>query len=562
MQSKFDIETIIANLPASARRKARILQERGDSLKKSQKSEPDSNFVRSQIKRDSPDHNIHVYDGMSAEAILKIVEFDMEKANETVNISRTLSSGLPADYICAFNAAAEIGLGVIAAGGTKGAFCGSPPTYVDVQTGEHETRTVALGRIVSPLLGDEEDTFIEITVKAPIDVKQRPAVMVRGTVKRRAMGVVVGIVDLTEEIVKHCSIYKGKAIKMTYDYADRQPKEDGHYHYDLEADAPTFIRTGHITLDDVILNDDIKAALAPVEVACLYRDILEAENIPTSGSALLAGDPGLGKTMYATALADACVKHDVTFMHIHDPTKLHLALRDAVLYAPCVVFCEDIDRVVGTERTVNVDDILNRMDGVDTKDKAVNCIFTTNHIDRISGPALRPGRMDAVVPFTPPDAKSTVRFLRHYGGDALAPDFDYEKVANIMAGNSPAVLNTVVNNAKYVSVVRQIKSTGVGIGDDPSLITKQQRPNVIVKGSVTTSDILNAFAAMNGHINLLNEKVALQSREVEPDIVKAARVIADRLSVSSDTTIQLTNAIDILDDVVDNIDRLTTLIKD
>ncbi|MEX0632803.1 hypothetical protein M8494_14790 [Serratia ureilytica] len=45
-----------------------------------------------------------------------------------------------------------------------------------------------------------------------------------------------------------------------------------------------------------------------------------------------------------------------------------------------MIFCEDIDRAVSGERSVAMDDILNILDGIDTKANNIITVLTTNQL--------------------------------------------------------------------------------------------------------------------------------------------------------------------------------------
>jgi SpoVK/Ycf46/Vps4 family AAA+-type ATPase len=123
---------------------------------------------------------------------------------------------------------------------------------------------------------------------------------------------------------------------------------------------------------------------------------------------LLAGDPGVGKTLTAYVTAKKAVDHGWTFVYLSHAADLANGIRFALQYAPCVLFVEDLDRIVaGDDRTEEIDDVLNSFDGVDSKDKELITVLTTNHLEKIPGVALRPGRCDTLVVVTAPTLRSS-----------------------------------------------------------------------------------------------------------------------------------------------------------
>src|SRR5690606_20126549 len=130
------------------------------------------------------------------------------------------------------------------------------------------------------------------------------------------------------------------------------------------------------------------------------------------------------------------VQNGITYLYVPRADELKDAIEFAKLYQnpASVVFCEDIDRVTKGERSVAMDDILNIIDGIDTKTANIMVVLTTNHMDNINPAMLRPGRLDAVIPVTPPDAKAVERLIRVYAKGAVRADEDLAHVGATLAG--------------------------------------------------------------------------------------------------------------------------------
>jgi hypothetical protein len=91
---------------------------------------------------------------------------------------------------------------------------------------------------------------------------------------------------------------------------------------------------------------------------------------------------------------------------------------------------------------------------------------------------LRPGRLDAIVSFSKPDADAAQRLLRKYTSGMCAPDVDYAAVAARCAGMIPAVIAEVGARAKLAAIAR-----------DPTA------PRTVV----TTADLLTAAEQLQAH---------------------------------------------------------------
>jgi transitional endoplasmic reticulum ATPase len=65
---------------------------------------------------------------------------------------------------------------------------------------------------------------------------------------------------------------------------------------------------------------------------------------------------------------------------------------------------------------------------------------------------LRPGRLDAVIAFVPPDAEAAERLIRAYAGKLLAPGTDLKHAGAALAGRIPAVVREAIERAKLVAI--------------------------------------------------------------------------------------------------------------
>ena len=77
-----------------------------------------------------------------------------------------------------------------------------------------------------------------------------------------------------------------------------------------------------------------------------------------------------------------------------------------------IVFVEDIDQVTRGERDSSLQDILNTLDGGDTKDMNVITLFTTNHIELIEPTFLRGKRIGSVITMDCLDKDTAYRFIK------------------------------------------------------------------------------------------------------------------------------------------------------
>ena len=206
-----------------------------------------------------------------------------------------------------------------------------------------------------------------------------------------------------------------------------------------------------INADNLLLNNDLMASLN----ANLFTPITRVNDCLQNGikvkrGILLGGKYGTGKTLAATVAARLAQDNNITYVYTPRASELGDAIAFAKQYQSpaCVVFCEDIDRQVTGSRTVEMDDILNILDGIDTKSENIITVLTTNHLDNVNQAMLRPGRLDAILDIVPPNADTATRLVRYYGGNAINEGEDLTAVGEALNGQIPAVIEETVKRAK------------------------------------------------------------------------------------------------------------------
>jgi transitional endoplasmic reticulum ATPase len=187
--------------------------------------------------------------------------------------------------------------------------------------------------------------------------------------------------------------------------------------------------------------------------------------IPVKRGVLLGGVYGTGKTMAAAVASKLAVEAGITYVYVPRADELRNALEFAKQYQSpaCVVFCEDIDRALAGERSVQMDDILNTLDGIDAKTGNVIVVLTTNAMEQINPAMLRPGRLDAVIEVPPPDGEAVTRLLRSYGKGVISEKEDLTAVGEVLSGHIPAVIAEVVKRAKLYQIGLQAQGSKVAV---------------------------------------------------------------------------------------------------
>jgi ATP-dependent 26S proteasome regulatory subunit len=336
-----------------------------------------------------------------------------------------------------------------------------------------------------------------------MDKTGQPIFQIVAKVKNKDKDKVKDLAYLVREDLKKNSIYRGKAIKVEFPDFSETP-------FDPTVHLPTFMDVSKADHRKLIYSKEItKKIQNSIFTPIQYTERTRREYGSLKRGALLAGPPGTGKTMAANATAKMCEDHGWTFIYLSNTGDLKQSLGFAKMYQPAVIFAEDLDSIIcnneqDEDRDQGSHDILNTLDGVDTKNSDIMVIFTTNYPDKISNVMLRPGRLDAVINILPPDSEAAVKLVRLYGGSAVPANEDLTLVGKNLDGMIPAVICEVVKRAKLAAIPR--------LGDkDPMVLTSQ--------------DLLDASDSMKEHLAMLNRPRKMEHSE----IVKAGIAIADRL---------------------------------
>lgn len=380
-------------------------------------------------------------EGMSIKDAKELLTRREKYLEEEVELRETFDV-FPWDGANAIDVVLTQKFGWSAATSTPGFFGPQPPRLISIEIGYSLTKQVPWGAFSLP--------GVEGRLNTSVAMKDgRFAFQLIAAVKRKDEATIKKIFQETRAYLKDNSIYKGQAIKMRFLDDEGDP---------LQMPEPKFLDTSTISEDMVIYPQAVQDSIAINLFTPIKRvqDCLD-NGISIKRGVLLGGTYGTGKTLAATVASRIAVDNGITYVYIPRADELSHAIGFAKQnQSPaCVVFCEDIDRALSGERSVEMDDILNVIDGIDTKSTNVIVVLTTNDLNAINPAMLRPGRLDAVIEVLPPDAKAVGKLLRLYGKEAIDADTDLSAAAEQLAGEIPAVIAEVVKRAKLAQLAMQ-----------------------------------------------------------------------------------------------------------
>ncbi len=225
-----------------------------------------------------------------------------------------------------------------------------------------------------------------------------------------------------------------------------------------------------VTFEDVAGIEEVKDEVR--EIIEYLKDPVKFQKLggrPPKG-VLLYGEPGVGKTLLAKAIAGEA---HVPFISISGSDFVEMfvgvgaaRVRDlfetAKKHAPCIIFIDEIDAVGRTRGALNVggghdereqtlNQLLVEMDGFDTSEGII-VIAATNRPDILDPALLRPGRFDRQIFLPRPDVKGRYEILKvHAKNKKLGPDVDLELVARATPGFTGADLENLLNEAALLA---------------------------------------------------------------------------------------------------------------
>jgi transitional endoplasmic reticulum ATPase len=425
-----------------------------------------------------------------------------DQEEQDVRIDEVIDGYLFGDVAASFKQAMENIFGYSLQQGKVMSFFGmeykDPPKLITLQTSLTTSMQVPYGDFAIP--GIDGTITLGPVRRSGTMVSAR----IQAEIKRKDQNIVQRLVQETRLLLRTNSIYRGQAFGLTLTNADGEAED---------LPMPAFIDVSNTT--DPIFNRETEVQIGASVYSPIERTAeMRALGIRIKRGICLYGPFGTGKTQTSRKVAQLAVKHNWTFIKVDKPGEFAEILKLARNFQPCVVFCEDIDRVAAGRRTIELDQILNNLDGIDNKDAEIMVVVTTNEFDDINRAMLRAGRLDASIPVTYPDQDASERLLRFYAGDLLSATEDISAAAKEMAGRIPAsAVEEVIKRSKlYILNQRRVNN-------DP--IDHNYKA------------LLNASALRDATVSVVKEHVETNNKVPKRDLTsaspqeKAAYIVAD-----------------------------------
>lgn len=177
-----------------------------------------------------------------------------------------------------------------------------------------------------------------------------------------------------------------------------------------------------ITFNDVIMDKKLKEDIYD-------NTIFQLENLDENNGVILYGEPGVGKSLICSAIANECTQKGNTVCYLStevDYTMLNEFLESFV--SPCILIFEDIDAFGqsrdGSPNSGVLSDFLQFVNGITEKEERIIFIATTNYLDRLDKAiSNRPVRFNRKFEFTYPSDDEITKLVELYFDKNIADSF-------------------------------------------------------------------------------------------------------------------------------------------
>jgi cell division protease FtsH len=239
---------------------------------------------------------------------------------------------------------------------------------------------------------------------------------------------------------------------------------------EMKGGAKLLSETPALRFDDVIGAGEAKAALADIRGYLSDPKQFTSMGVRAPCGILMVGGPGVGKTRLAQALAGECGASFISITGSYFSAKYYGVGIQKVKHlfelarknAPTVIFIDEADGLakrtdtgggpVEAESNRIINQLLAEMDGF-ASNEGVIIVAATNHPDNLDEALRRPGRFDRTVQVRLPDREDRAKIFRFYAEKlkSKSADIDYDQLARLTTGLSPATVAMVVNQAGLVA---------------------------------------------------------------------------------------------------------------
>jgi len=228
---------------------------------------------------------------------------------------------------------------------------------------------------------------------------------------------------------------------------------------DFGSEAGICIDIPEIRFADIAGHEDVKQILREIMAQMKNPAPFVDMGCSTTTGILFYGPPGTGKTTFAKAVAG---ESDMPFIattgtELLNPARAHHIFALARLYAPAVIFIDEIDALGDREKGGNqaaINQTLAEMDGFAGSCKdPVLIIASTNNPKGIDGAFLRSGRLERRIEIGPLDREGRRQFLQRFRPLVDPSQWNEERLLAVSGGMTGAEMTQTLRE----SIMEQIR---------------------------------------------------------------------------------------------------------
>lgn len=427
---------------------------------------------------------------MTPRQALKALSRLIDSQEEITEFSQEYTC-LPQDGAAALNRVLTKLYGWSAGVPTPGFFGQNPPEMMTIDVDHDKSIQVPWGRLDLPNInGGYIETSIYRSSGGIFNFRAVACVE-----KRHQSFIQERIFDAINKELEEASLYKGKC--FTIEFSDSNGRE-------IKIPDIKFVDLSKFDMDKLILSEETErnmqlAVWAPIR----HHDQFRKQYGNIKRGVLMEGTYGTGKTLSVSNTAKLGKEHGFTVVYCKKTTEFEKALRVCRNYQnPCgLLIVEDIDIELAAGRSDALNQIINTLDGLETKSDNIITLMTTNDIEAIEPAAIRQGRVSAKIQFTYPDVGAVQKLIRVNAGKKLAADADITAVGEIMQGMNPAEIEesvTIANMAHLHSTGKPAKSLSV---DDLVQSAKYMRSQADIQRRIEKLHVKDETVTIEGLID-------------------------------------------------------------
>lgn len=404
------------------------------------------------------------------------------------------------DGIYQLNRAIESEFGTVVSKDNKSMSNDGSVETVDIQLADGTHMKAPFGQIQLDGLG--EDAYVDINYD-----NRAHRLLVTGKCQVRFQPIMDDIQAAARKYLSESSIYKNQALQIT------------------DINEPEIMDLSSMDKQLMVLSKQTENDLRPIYARIKNPQKCMEKGIPLKYGALLEGGYGTGKTLLAFKLAKMAVDSGWMFIYLKDPKLLAESLRLSKTVDKSgwgvVLFVEDVDQVTSGDRDAAMQDILNTLDGGDTKDMNVITLFTTNHIEKIEPTFLRGKRIGSLISMGHLDEETAHKFILAYlerGGYGIKDVENMPAICKHVCANKivPAFMAEILEKVEANLIYKETEANLVECDEIKFAVDSYARQVQLAQTKDTSkSDADKFFDAFKGLFT-----------KVEDDAMRAKNMIA------------------------------------